>query len=431
MATIESVKAKIQGLIDTANATTGKADKDLTSAMDSMILKVESGIGDAMNIAYGDNPPKDTSKLWVKTSKPNKVIVSPITDSLEVEGDTETLELLATEIPSGINDSGTARVGDKIYLCGYAGSFATCIFCFEISSQVYTTLPITLPTAMANSGCAAVGTKIYLFGGMNGSTTLNTVVCFDTESQGITTLPVTLPSARYRCAASAVGTKIYVFGGYPSTNQILCFDATNETLETLTTVLPQALYGSCSASIGQKIYVFGGRGSSGYLNTIYCYDAESNQISTLSATLPYSVQNATCASTGTKIYVFGGEGNSTYSHISCFDSKTKTAKQLSWSLPEPASGICCASDGATIYLLGGNYKPAKKIYRFTNADLIPLVAENELQVVVSESDNIFSLIRSNGVDIKVGTNGAYKGNAESVGEYVESAVYHDGAWVTI
>lgn len=37
MATDKSVKAKIQGLIDKANATTGKSDTDLTSGVNSLV----------------------------------------------------------------------------------------------------------------------------------------------------------------------------------------------------------------------------------------------------------------------------------------------------------------------------------------------------------------------------------------------------------
>lgn len=37
MATAESVKDKIRGLIDTANAATGKSDKDLTSGVNSLV----------------------------------------------------------------------------------------------------------------------------------------------------------------------------------------------------------------------------------------------------------------------------------------------------------------------------------------------------------------------------------------------------------
>lgn len=45
MATADSVKNKIQGLINTANATTGKADTDLTSAVGALIAGFGQGGG--------------------------------------------------------------------------------------------------------------------------------------------------------------------------------------------------------------------------------------------------------------------------------------------------------------------------------------------------------------------------------------------------
>ena len=45
MATAESVKAKVQGLIDQSNATTGNSDTDLTSAVNSLIAGFGQGGG--------------------------------------------------------------------------------------------------------------------------------------------------------------------------------------------------------------------------------------------------------------------------------------------------------------------------------------------------------------------------------------------------
>lgn len=45
MATADSVKAKLQGLIAKANATTGNQDADLTTAVDALIAAIEAGGG--------------------------------------------------------------------------------------------------------------------------------------------------------------------------------------------------------------------------------------------------------------------------------------------------------------------------------------------------------------------------------------------------
>lgn len=45
MATVQSVKAKLQGLIDKSNATTGNSDKDLTSAVGALVRGYGNGSG--------------------------------------------------------------------------------------------------------------------------------------------------------------------------------------------------------------------------------------------------------------------------------------------------------------------------------------------------------------------------------------------------
>lgn len=50
MATAESVAAKLKGLISTANATTGKTDADLTTAINSLI----SGFGGGSELNYDE-----------------------------------------------------------------------------------------------------------------------------------------------------------------------------------------------------------------------------------------------------------------------------------------------------------------------------------------------------------------------------------------
>jgi hypothetical protein len=59
MATADSVKAKLQGLIDKANDTTGGADADLTSAVDRLCDGYgsgESGGGEEYDGAYEVTP---------------------------------------------------------------------------------------------------------------------------------------------------------------------------------------------------------------------------------------------------------------------------------------------------------------------------------------------------------------------------------------
>lgn len=49
MATAESVKAKIQNLIDAANQTTGNKDTDLTTAVEALIAGYGKGDNETLN----------------------------------------------------------------------------------------------------------------------------------------------------------------------------------------------------------------------------------------------------------------------------------------------------------------------------------------------------------------------------------------------
>lgn len=54
MATAESIKSKIESLIDFANAATGKADADLTAAVSSLIAGYGSGGGNGLSYDMGE-----------------------------------------------------------------------------------------------------------------------------------------------------------------------------------------------------------------------------------------------------------------------------------------------------------------------------------------------------------------------------------------
>lgn len=77
MATAESVKAKIQGLINTVNSTTGGADTDLTAAVNTLVAGFGSG-GGAFEVTEGTiTPTSATQSLripWEKGTLPLLVV---------------------------------------------------------------------------------------------------------------------------------------------------------------------------------------------------------------------------------------------------------------------------------------------------------------------------------------------------------------------
>ena len=148
--------------------------------------------GFSLNVAYGEEPPEDTSKLWIKTSEPEYVSVVPQLP----DGEITTLD--ATML-LGVSNAGVATVGSKVYIFGgYYGSFCTsAIGVFDTKTQSYELLDITLPSTVESVAAAAVGTKIYLFGGLAGGMStqrFDTIDVFDTETQMVMTLEATLQS---------------------------------------------------------------------------------------------------------------------------------------------------------------------------------------------------------------------------------------------
>lgn len=90
MATADSVKAKITGLISAANATTGKADTDLTSAVGALIAGFgqggNSGGGGAFEVTEGTITPSSETQImripWNKSSLPLfYVVIRPDLDT--------------------------------------------------------------------------------------------------------------------------------------------------------------------------------------------------------------------------------------------------------------------------------------------------------------------------------------------------------------
>ena len=269
-----------------------------------------SGVGLEFNIAYGDTPPKDTSKLWVKTGDPSEVIVAE--DKMYENGYKESISDLGTLLPTWLETWASARVGDKIYLFGgetATNTFVDYIYRFVVSTETCEILNVRLPQVMGKIGCAAVGTKIYLIGGGTSGSAYPSVLIFDAETEILTTSGLTYPNTTKCCyiGCASVGTSIYTFGGTTrgGTSPIdLILELKTDTLEWVDRQisLPMATNGMSCATIGAKIYVIGGYGN----KNIYCYDTETHTISTL----PYALSNENrtmgCCVVGSKIYLFGG-----------------------------------------------------------------------------------------------------------------------------
>lgn len=400
--------------------------------------------GVELNIAYGDTPPEDTSKLWVKSEMPT---------AIEVRADDRVFELSATLSAWGQGMT-AAVVENKIYVFGGSGSPK------EIQRvDIETGERVTLSSANFSRGlrdatCAAVGTKIYIFGGTeNQSSYLSTQVLtkkiyqFDTETERISELSIALPSAGRLGSCAVVGRYIYLSAFATSTStsagstDIYRFDTEYLTCESTTKSLPYGRHSTACAAVGSIVYWFGGRSTNTFQDSVFYYNTETEVVGTVSKNLPAKLAGAGCAVIGGKIYLIGGEiGNrgikeDSQNTVFCFDPETSEIKKNPFELPTTLSYFGCVTVGTDIYTIGGKINLVDNLVTVTEAIYcVPTIAPLPYGVLwVSQNDQFQSvdLIKSDNLLIRVGVIGVNKGNADGKAETVEAFIYKDDEWVTV
>lgn len=412
-----------------------KKDGILQHVDESRVIEVEKPL--ELNVIYGNETPSDTSKLWVKTTQPNKVIFNP-----NYYGGNESLQINIKSLSTGIYGITTATVGNKIYLFGgYTNNG------YPNSIQVYdseTNTLQTLDTVLLNTGflkACTVGNKIYLFG--------SNIQIFDTTNYSIQSLSIYVHGCD---SVAAVGTKIYSFGGYSGKstsidsgyyNDIQVFDTVNNTLSTLSATLHDRASKIGAIAVGTKIYLFGGyarwfRDHTNYA-TIQIFDTLTSTVQLLDTNLLSGGYDFGISSVGNKIYLFGQHYttqsgttlyNSFYNRIQVFDIINNTIQRLDIQLPSGTANIGTSAVGTKIYLFGGQTSndSLSTINQFTVA--IPLIKNNLLLTTSSTSKEI-SLVTTSSFDLIENIGDAYIGNNNNEAEQVKIALYQDNEWINI
>lgn len=416
--------------------------------------------GMELNIAYGDTPPEDTTKLWVKTSEPSKVIIS----AFNSEGTLTTYDDKIVNLGSVTTNyqhcaNACAKVGSYVYsFGGFRYSNATngvrSNFILKIEAKSVTQLNATLPSSDAYLSCAAVGTKIYLFGGENTSAT---IYCFDTTTETITTLSTKLSMASQYMGCASVGTKIYLLGGYGTQTNIFCFDTETETITTLSVQLPKQWYRGGCVAIGTDIYLLGGfNQTDAALNDIYCFNTETQTITEKTAKLGTARFASGCVAIGEKIIIYGGASEyiaGTTSSVTgadiieIYDTVNDTIRA---SAKTPLLGCriypACAphpSDTNSLLVVGGASNFSKYYNSFSISFLGYLAAFTPAQDIAVDADALFiqcynpdvnkmwRAMQSGALDLIVSPYTAHKGDANGVGQVAQMALYKNDTWTTI
>ena len=404
------------------------------------------------NIAYGDTPPEDTSKLWVKTSEPNSIYIGYVLPSQPTakssSGETS-LSVLDSVLPSPFWASTCAAVDTDIYLFGgiNGNSALKTIYSFDSTTKMITTLPTTLDQGAYDLTCAAIGADIYVFGAKT-QDKLSLIYHFDSTTKTLTKLSVALirPYAEMTCAS--IGTDIYLFGGRVGmgssdavNNQIFKFDSITQTITTLSTTMSSTGSRRACASIDTDIFMFGGvKGgtSSGgqtsqLIGDILDFDSLTQTITTI-GTLSTPRDSIGCAAIATDIYLFGG--NFPYgpsSAIQCFDTLTQTFKSVPVSLPTFIHSIACASIDDDIYLFGGyqsNKTARDAIMHFSN-NTFTFLQSGTLVIVQNSDRSLIPIFKTDFVHVDIGVKQVFIGNEDNAAVEVEAYIYKDDAWILI
>jgi hypothetical protein len=410
----------------------------------TIIPKLPSGGGGGaeLNIAYGDTPPEDTTKLWCKCSEPSGVHIGYGLPTQEVatvaEGsDGVKISELAVTLPQALRDSSAVAVGNKIYVfggqtTGSSDSRVTTIYRIDTENLSCTRVSSSL-TASVGIACVTVDKKIYLFGGgTKGASYSKDIYCFDVKNEALSKKG-TMAYERSHIGAAMVGDKIYLFGGKKSgtsterTNIITCYDLTTNVDTLLPTSLPATLEKPMTVVKGTDIFIMGGIDDSDSTDKIYCYNTQSGKITTIDKVLPYkSYQSKLVMIDDNHGFIVG------YQNMLSFNLATMEFGEL-MDLPS-RSAFASTNIESKIYRVGGTVDnvAVDTIQCIEIEGEMNVALENGLLAIVqSQGGTVFPLVATDTTHIQIGIYKVYKGNADGVGEKVETALYKDGAWATI
>lgn len=420
----------VQPLTVTENGTWDAPDGQ---AYDPVIVNVAGGGGAELNIAYGDTAPEDTSKLWVKTSKPSAVKVSSKLNYANATAGDLNVSVLSATLPHKCRGGAVSEVIDgKVYIFGDTLDTGGAIDCFDISTQTASTLSATFPWSVLNYfAYGTVGSKVYVLGGYGykGSWNMQTAIyCFDAETETTTTLSFSMPQTVWKMGCATVGGKIYMFGGsdkYSSGSPITtiyCFDVETETLTTLPNVLPYTAYGQSASVNGDTVYLIGGTVGTIRKKDVTAFNVKTGDISVIAT---FNNLDIACSSMsavwGDHLYIFGDEAG----NICSLGLKDHTYNAVANQNLVEAMGTRGFIKDGVVYVVGTN-----KILRVDLPRDISLDTDN-LQLHSTLEKNTFNIINTDTIKAEIGVNKVYKGNSDGIAEEVEASLHNGTSWVTI
>jgi hypothetical protein len=426
---INSIKTHV------ADAYTGISNKGGTIPTNKNIENLKAAIetissGAELNIHYGDTAPEDTSKLWVKTTKPESVEISPDFGYGEA--------IQTTGVKSGFPTSNiTCEDGDYLYVAVDKTIKKYNKKTLEFISNVVT-LSGTLYSIAVFSGVLYF-TKLYAIYGTEPG-----LPGYDRNTYGAklcsfnftTKVELELSGLLYNanCPIKVYNNKIYIIGGgysayheYPSSgtsyytaNRITVYDISNSTIETIS--FSYSYNKSGCVIIGNNVFVFGGypnRLNITPKTDIIKINLDTKTVTKCNAVLPIATYDMGVSNLGNYVYLSGG--NKTPQVVYRYDTINDTIEQVNVTLEHARATCATFFNGTELYLLGSN-----AIVDKLQID-VPL-SNTKLKIISDWLNNQFAVINSNSARVMIGVNKAFKGDENNKAKEVTAYVYDGVNW---
>ena len=372
--------------------------------------------GAELNIHYGDTAPEDTSKLWVKTTKPESVEISPDFGYGEV--------IQTTGVASGFPTGTVCVDGDYLYAVSenYIKKYDKNTFTF-ISNLVYV-YDKNIYSILVHNGILYYMEDVYTTSGFNHYYRAK-LYAYDLITKKETVLKSDYK--RDRARLQLYNDKLYIIGGgymdndsYPDVSGCDIYDISKNTWETWTNYsLGGSLYGC--VIIGNNAFQFGGRTFEGdrISNSIYRINLDTKTATKCNAVLPIATYDMGVSNLGNYVYLSGG--NKTSQIVYRYDTINDTIEQVNVTLEHARTTCATFFNGTELYLSGSN-----SIVDKLQID-VPL-SSTKLKIISDWLNNQFAVVNSSSARVMIGVNKAFKGDENNKAKEVTAYVFDGVNW---